>query len=270
MILYQFPAIKSPQASKLFPLTTLSSGQARLMEFHSAMELTMIINVRTPECQPGRSSEILLILLIWLRLPASSASVMKSFIVDLFCWLVLNMHEDHEVPHEDLLVVYLWFEGFMLVGSSPLHFSSLHFWYLNKVSAFLMARLVMFLHGRSRTFNLATRSTGLGFESVEILYQELTLWCQIALRKLSRFCSNAAPSFAFAIFERLRNGQRSLPCARYFSHFESKLLSSGHVGAYHTCLKSQRAWLLAVASPLSSSSRFYMQHPTLRKRGSIT
>ena len=78
------------------------------MEFHSAMELTMIINVRTPECQLGRSSEILLNLLIWLRLPASSASVMRSFIVDLFCWLVLNMHEDHEVPHEDLLVVYLW------------------------------------------------------------------------------------------------------------------------------------------------------------------
>lgn len=84
-------------------LTTFSSGQARLMEFHSAMELTMIINVPTPERQPGRSSEILLILLIRLRLPANSASVMKSFITDSFCWLVLSMHE---VPDEDLLLVY--------------------------------------------------------------------------------------------------------------------------------------------------------------------
>ena len=84
-------------------LTTFSSGQTRLMEFHSAMELTMIINVPTPERQPGRSSEILLILLIRLRLPANSASVMKSFITDSFCWLVLSMHE---VPDEDLLLVY--------------------------------------------------------------------------------------------------------------------------------------------------------------------
>ena len=84
-------------------LTTFSSGQARLMEFHRAMELTMIINVPTPERQPGRSSEILLILLIRLRLPANSASVMKSFITDSFCWLVLSMHE---VPDEDLLLVY--------------------------------------------------------------------------------------------------------------------------------------------------------------------
>ena len=45
----------------------------------------------------------LLILLIRLRLPANSASVMKSFITDSFCWLVLSMHE---VPDEDLLLVY--------------------------------------------------------------------------------------------------------------------------------------------------------------------
>ena len=33
-------------------------GQARLMEFHSAMELTMIINVRSPEIPAPGSSEI--------------------------------------------------------------------------------------------------------------------------------------------------------------------------------------------------------------------
>lgn len=64
-----------------------------------------------------------------------------------------------------------------------------------------VTRLVMFLHGRSRTFNLATRSTGLGFESDEILYQELIFGYQmsrdVTLCKLAASCSKAAPTLLY-------------------------------------------------------------------------